>query len=25
LIQQFNAGLKILRENGRYQEIMGKP
>jgi len=24
LIQQFNAGLKILRENGRYREIMGK-
>jgi len=25
LIQQFNAGLKILRETGRYKEIMGKP
>jgi len=25
LVQQFNAGLKILRDNGRYQEIMGEP
>jgi polar amino acid transport system substrate-binding protein len=25
LVQQFNLGLKTLRDNGRYQEIMGEP
>jgi len=25
LVQQFNVGLKILRDSGRYQEIMGEP
>ena len=25
LVQKFNSGLKVLRDNGRYEEIMGEP